>query len=312
MDKEIVPKISVVMCCYNASEYLALAIDSILSQTYTDFEFILWNDGSTDDTESIIQSYTDSRIRYFYHPNTGLGQALYLACKEARGQYIARMDADDIAHPQRFARQLAFLESHAEYVLVSSAIHYIDSQGRYLGRSFPYTWDRIIKSVIFTHTFIVHPTVMFRRTSYLQSDGYMNILGAEDRVLWGRMRACGKYANLPMPLLHYRMLPGSLSHCEVHGNYLTMLRSLRAKMAKDVTINPDDITLHNQLFVYARQQASQAPSASSNIFPEIGYGINRLYNSLSRYVNKNFLSQVLISCKNIYGYIKYCLLTPRG
>lgn len=300
------PIISVVMSCYNASKYLRLAIDSILAQTYSDFEFIIWNDGSTDDTEEIIQSYTDARIRYFYHTNTGLGQALSLACQEARGEYIARMDADDIALSHRLATELDFLESHRDYVLVSSAINYIDDKGEYLGRSFPYTWDSIIKSVIFTNTFIVHPAVMFRREAYLASEGYLNVFGAEDRVLWGRMRNYGKYANLPMPLLNYRLLSGSLSHETIDHSYLTILRCLRAKMAKDDKVLHDDLLLHNQIFVYAKQH-STSKAVSSHFFPEIGYGINRFYDILKRYINQDFLVTSIIHCKNLYGYLKYSL-----
>mgnify|MGYP001537946173 FL=1 len=92
-------KISVVMSCYNSERFLRQSIDSILMQSYREFEFIIWNDGSTDSTEEIIKSYHDERIRYFYAPNQGLGSALAAACKEARGRYIARMDDDDIAMP---------------------------------------------------------------------------------------------------------------------------------------------------------------------------------------------------------------------
>lgn len=300
------PTISVVMSCYNASKYLREAIDSILSQTYSDFEFIIWNDGSTDDTEEIILSYTDPRIKYFYHSNTGLGQALCLACREARGKYIARMDADDISLPHRLATEFAFLETHPDFVLVSSAVNYIDDEGAYLGRSFPYTWDRIIKSVIFTNTFIVHPAVMFRRESYFASEGYMNVYGAEDRVLWGRMCTYGKYTNLPVPLLNYRLLSGSLSHGEIEPSYLTILRCLREKMAKDETVENDDLILHNQLFVYSKQH-SKVDIVSTNLFPEIGYRMNRLYDLLKKCIAQEFLGACIIFCKNIYGYLKYVL-----
>ena len=112
-------KISVVMSCYNSERFLRQSIDSILMQSYREFEFIIWNDGSTDSTEEIIKSYHDERIRYFYAPNQGLGSALAAACKEARGRYIARMDDDDIAMPNRLDKELAFLELHPDYILAS-------------------------------------------------------------------------------------------------------------------------------------------------------------------------------------------------
>ena len=299
------PTISVVMSCYNADNYLRLAIDSILSQTYSDFEFIIWNDGSTDNTE-IVKSYTDSRIRYFYHTNTGLGQALSLACREARGKYIARMDADDIALPYRLATELAFLESHIDYVLVSSAINYIDDKGVYLGRSFPYTWNCIIKSVIFTNTFIVHPAVMFRRESYLASEGYLNVLGAEDRVLWGRMRTYGKYANLSVPLLNYRLLSGSLSHSAIDPSYLTILRCLREKMVMDENVCNDDLLLHNQIFVYAKQH-SKVEVGNYKFYLEISYRLNYFYDFFRKCIAHDLLGACIICCKNLYGYLKYVL-----
>ena len=123
-------KISVVMSCYNSERFLRQSIDSILMQSYREFEFIIWNDGSTDSTEEIIKSYHDERIRYFYAPNQGLGSALAAACKEARGRYIARMDDDDIAMPNRLDKELAFLELHPDYILVSCLCEFITEEGK--------------------------------------------------------------------------------------------------------------------------------------------------------------------------------------
>ena len=125
--------VSVVLCTFNDEKTIKEAIESILCQSYNIFEFIIWNDGSTDGTEKIIKSYDDNRIRYYYHENTGLGEALRLACAEAKGKYIARMDGDDICLPSRIQKQVEFLESHPDYVLVSSAVFYIDEIGEQIG-----------------------------------------------------------------------------------------------------------------------------------------------------------------------------------
>ena len=298
--EKYIPKVSVVMSCYNAEKYLRPAIDSILNQTFGDFEFIIWNDGSTDSTEEIIKSYVDPRIRYFYHENTGLGRALNLACKEAVGEYIARMDADDIALPSRFEKEVDFLDKNQNYVLVSSAVNYIDEGGNYLGRSFPYTWDRIIKRVVFRTSLIVHPAVMYRRNSYCMSIGYMDILGGEDRVLWGHMASLGKYKNLSMPLLNYRVLPNSLSHINSRTPYSFILYGLREKIARDNIVDEYDIQLHNQVYLYAK-------SSKKTVKNKVDIGdVNQLsiiYDKLSAFIKPIFFEKIIIFFKNIYGWL---------
>src|SRR5918996_2481069 len=110
------PKVSVVMPAYNAAVYLDEAVTSILNQTFREFEFIVINDGSTDDTVSILDKYekSDSRIRVYHQENQGMIAALNRGCRLARGKYIARMDADDISLPRRFERQLEFMEGHPQ------------------------------------------------------------------------------------------------------------------------------------------------------------------------------------------------------
>ena len=300
MEKGI-PKVSVVMSCYNAEKYLRPAIESILNQTFSDFEFIIWNDGSSDATEEIIKNYADPRIRYFYHENTGLGKALNLACKEAIGEYIARMDADDISLPNRLEKEVDFLEKNKSFVLVSSAVNYIDDDGIYLGRSFPYTWDKIIKKVVFKKSLIVHPAVMYRRDAYLSSSGYMNIFGGEDRVLWGRMIHYGKFANLSVPLLNYRILPNSLSHINSGTPYSFILRGLREKITRDDCIDEHDILLHNQVYLHAKEYKKKKPMINSCI-REVNK-LSVLYDKMSTFFKPAFLEKVIIFIKNVYGLL---------
>lgn len=123
MDKVVkskCPQISVIMSVYNGEKYLREAIDSILNQTFTHFEFIIVNDGSTDKSLNIIKSYNGSRIILVQQENKGLAAALNEGIKIAKGKYIAMMDADDISLPTRLEKQIQFMEAHPEYVAIGS------------------------------------------------------------------------------------------------------------------------------------------------------------------------------------------------
>src|SRR6185369_12980087 len=114
------PLISVVLPVYNGEEYLRESIDSILKQSYSNFEFLILNDGSSDRSEEIIQSYSDPRIKYHKHANCGLAATLNKGIELAKGEYIARQDQDDISLPTRLEKQITFLENHSEYAMVGT------------------------------------------------------------------------------------------------------------------------------------------------------------------------------------------------
>ncbi len=126
------PIISVVMSVYNGDKYLREEIESILNQTFKDFEFIIVNDGSTDKSLEIIKSYNDPRIVIIDQENTGLAKALNNGINIAKGRYIARMDQDDISNPERFEKQIEFLENLSEYVAIGSWSNHISEHGEYL------------------------------------------------------------------------------------------------------------------------------------------------------------------------------------
>ena len=134
-----VPAVSVLMPVYNAQRYVAEAVQSILTQTMGDFEFIIIDDGSTDDSTRILRDWAqrDSRIRLVSRPNTGLCVALNEGLAMANGRYIARMDADDISLPQRFALQLEYLKTHEKLVCIGGSFLLIDAAGRMLTRLDP-------------------------------------------------------------------------------------------------------------------------------------------------------------------------------
>lgn len=253
------PKISVVMCTYNTEKFLAEAIESVLAQTYHDFEFIIWDDGSTDNTKEVVERYNDSRIKYFYHVNTGLGMALRLACAEAKGEYIARMDSDDISLPERFAQETAFLDQHPEYVLVSSAVYDIDGNGKLLGRVFPCSDDRVLRGVLsYPASMISHPMVMMRRNAYERAGGYIPIRKSQDMLFWSRMAKQGKFYNIPTPLGKYRILPTSLDHS--YNPYASIIREFLRKMINDEIVSDLDVETFNSLYQYTKQYIEKRDS----------------------------------------------------
>lgn len=161
------------MPVYNGEAYLREAMDSVLRQTYADFEFLVVNDGSTDQTEAIVLSYHDPRIRLISQPNGGVARALNTGLREAAGTYIARFDADDICRPERLARQSAFMASHPGYVIVGSDADYIDEEGEFLFRyvNEVYTDEAIRESVKVRCPFI-HSSVLYKKDEILALGGY--------------------------------------------------------------------------------------------------------------------------------------------
>lgn len=261
------PLVSVVMCTYNTGKYIATSIESVLNQTYNNFEFIIWDDGSTDNTKTIVDSFKDARIRYYYHENTGLGMALRLACEQAKGKYIARMDSDDISLPTRLATEVDFLNENEDYVLVSSAVRYIDENGNELGRTFPCTKDDILKKTLAKTNMIVHPMVMMRRDAYEKAGGYIPVKVFEDRVFWSRLAKFGKFANVTEVLGKYRLLNISISH--IQNPYSSILYEFRTKMIGDEIILDKDIELYNQIYCISKKV--QSPGKKTETKHRINY-----------------------------------------
>ena len=290
------PLVSVVMCTYNDERFIKETIDSVLSQSFSNFEFIIWNDGSTDSTEEIIKSFKDERIRYFYHENTGLGQALALACKEAKGKYIARIDGDDICFPYRLEKEVAYLESHPEVVLVSSSVIYIDENGETLGRSFPWTWNRNIKHQLN----IVHPAAMFRKEVYENTCGYQDIKSAQDRILWSKMAKYGKFHIINEPLIKYRWIQSSLSHSiDPSSPYATILEVIRKKLCTDDIIQPIDTEYHNIFYQLSKKAGKSSGWAYQQSYEE------KLATVLGSIIGEKSSNSIITLFKNIFAYIRY-------
>jgi glycosyltransferase involved in cell wall biosynthesis len=210
---ENTPAITVLIPAYNVEKYIAKAIESVLQQTYTDFELLIVNDGSTDDTQRIIQSFNDERIILINQSNKGVAAALNIGLKNAKGTYIARFDADDICHPQRLEKQVAFLRANPEYILVGSDADYILENGDFLFhfRCIAHTNDEIKEKLYFYCPFL-HPTVMYKRESICSAGGYpIDAHNFEDYMLWTAIAGTGKLHNIAEPLIQYRLNSNSVT-----------------------------------------------------------------------------------------------------
>ena len=204
------PAISVVLPVYNAEAYVREAVESILAQTFTDFECIIINDGSTDGSGAILRELAarDTRIVLVERPNEGLVSALNEGIKIARADLIARMDADDVAMPERFALQHARMIQDPGLAVLGSFIRVMDKAGDItrLGDHFPLTSEQATRYVEHSGYLVAHPAVMMRRGAVLKAGGYRKAFShAEDYDLWLRMIDLGyAIANLLQPLLNYR------------------------------------------------------------------------------------------------------------
>ncbi|OCC15884.1 Glycosyl transferase, group 2 family protein [Dissulfuribacter thermophilus] len=237
--KQCSSPISVVMSVFNGQRYLREAIDSILDQSFADFEFIIIDDGSTDNTSKIILSYTDPRIRFIKQKNMGLAAALNRGIKLSNGKYIARMDADDISLPCRLEKQYQFMEENQHILALGSAVELIDMNGTHICYASKSTSYSELKRQLPSTPF-VHPTVMFRRQVFFQAGGYPESFkwGGEDTVLFNKMAQMGQISNLSEPLLKYRISPYASTRYTV--KYRNMLEKLTIKAANGLPISKDE------------------------------------------------------------------------
>ena len=209
------------MPVFNAEKFLREAIDSIIDQSFTNWELLIINDGSTDSSESIIQSYTDKRIQYYKNDqNIGLISTLNKGIGLCTGNYIARMDADDISEKDRFKAQLAFLEKNEDYAMCGSYAKVIDENNNETGKILNLqTNDFLQINLLFSVPFI-HPSMMFR--SKVLKNNYFDpeYKHAEDYELWCRIANNYKIANIPDYLLRYRwhMNNVSVTYSEIQEN----------------------------------------------------------------------------------------------
>ena len=203
------PKVSVIMSVYNGEPFVGEAVASILSQTFSDFEFLVVDDASTDGTRDYLLSVGDSRLVVLQNEaNIGRTPSLNKAIRSARGEYLARQDADDVSLPERIERQVAYLDTHPTVGLVGTRVDWIDEQGRRLDRPpFPTQYDNAaIQQQLLVNCCFAHGSVMFRRQALEEAGGGYNEAWneTEDWELWLRMTEGWDGANLDEPLYRYR------------------------------------------------------------------------------------------------------------
>ena len=205
------PRVSVILPAYNTERFIGEAIDSILNQTFRDFELIIISDGSTDLTPDIIKQYAkkDKRIRFFNNrKNRGLIYVLNMGLRKARGEYIARMDADDISLPTRFEKQVAYLDANPDVGLVGTVI---EAFGIFMGHGTQR--PQVTLADFMTDNYVAHPTVMMRKSvirqyNFKYDPEYKHV---EDYELWIRMVQVTKIHNVMEVLLRYRVTGDNVS-----------------------------------------------------------------------------------------------------
>jgi glycosyltransferase involved in cell wall biosynthesis len=219
--------ISVIMPVYNSANYLPQAIKSILNQTYTNFEFIIIDDGSTDLSLQIIKKFAkiDERIVVIHNKkNLGICLSLNKGIKLAKGNYIARMDSDDWSYPNRLLKQFVFMKKHPEVSVCGGSIRVCDNNLKIKSiRHYPIS-DKKIRENIFKINPFAHPAVMYKKQSIIKAGGYNEkLFTVEDYDLYFRLGIEGKFANLTDIILKLRIRYDSISYSNVSRQTLLNL-----------------------------------------------------------------------------------------
>jgi glycosyltransferase involved in cell wall biosynthesis len=201
------PAVSVNMIVHNGEMYIAESIRSVLSQTFSDFEFIIFNDGSTDKTVAIVEQFNDSRIKLIHnYKKSGLAHARNKALSESKGKYIAILDSDDVAYPDRFKLQVDFLNKNPSYCLVCGWTDIVDAEGNITRQEYFNYSDKEIAAALFFHNCISQSSVMLRKSMLPSEVPYHPAFPpAEDYHLWVRMAKSYPMHIIKQPLIKYRV-----------------------------------------------------------------------------------------------------------
>ena len=277
------PLVSVLMPVYNCESFIREAIQSVLNQTFTDFELLIIDDCSTDTTLDIIKSFSDPRIVLIEKArNSGYTDSLNHGILLAKGTYIARMDGDDICMPERFAKQVEFLNANPEIILCGTAIEIIGTN-KILHH--PLTHNEILVKLCFLNSFY-HPTIMARRKILLKNNYNKIFEPAEDYELWTRLAFLGKLANLDAVLLQYRIHENQISNSKnsiqnknAFSCRITMLNQLNVLtfFTNDQILNAieeqdnycnSDFTKALEIFNYLKNENKKQKIYTFNLFSE--------------------------------------------
>lgn len=333
------PEISVLMSVYNAEKYLKSSIQSVLNQTFTRFEFIIVNDGSTDNSMNIITSFDDERIKVIDNPqNMGLTLSLNSGLRKARGKYIARLDADDICFENRLYSQYTRMEEQGLLLLGGWAIE-VDDEFNTTRILRPLTRCRDLRfKLLFSNSFI-HSTIMFRREDAMKLGGYdESYICTQDYDLWSRFSRIGRVGNIPEFLIYLRTTPNSISRMKageqkafadkiaaenkliIQGGsselseimFLDELYSGNPKIDSDQLVNPATlrfVKLFCRYFGYAENEKVEILSQiyyrylqwADNALFQKKISVTKLFNSSLVFRNENLKLFIVILIKKILG-----------
>jgi glycosyltransferase involved in cell wall biosynthesis len=207
------PKVTVLMPAYNAGKYIGEAITSVLQQSFTDFELLIINDGSTDDTAKVIRSFNDPRIILFSQENKGVAAALNFGLSHARAPYIARFDADDICYINRLKIQYDFITKYPEYSIIGAAVDYMDAEGHHIFTHHPEGHlNEEIQQLKYTVCPFIHSSVFYKKDVVVKNGGYNErAYTYEDHFLWVNILKDEKACNLSQSLIKVRLNPESIT-----------------------------------------------------------------------------------------------------
>lgn len=281
--------ISVVMPVYNSEKFLSSAIESILNQSFSEFEFLIFNDASTDNSKQIINDYLkiDNRIKFHDSSiNKGYSYLLNESLKYLNYNYLARMDADDISDKLRFEKQYDFLKKNQEYSVVGSFINIIDETDHFIRKSKYPINDYDIKKSLKEFSTFAHPSTMIN-TSYLNKiGGYRTIFEpAEDYDLWIRLSKISKLKNIDEYLLNYRQHSSSVS---LKRKEEQLLKTFFIKKNYDYIFEDRDLIEKFEISIITKKLCQKLFKDFNQNNNEIVFGI--IY---SEYLNKNFISFIL-------------------
>jgi glycosyltransferase involved in cell wall biosynthesis len=227
------PRVSVLLPVRNGARFLGEALESVLSQTLADFELLVVDDGSTDETPEILASVEDERLRVLRHERAGLVAALNRGLAEARAGYLARMDADDVSLPRRLERQAAFLDERPRVAVVVPGVEAVDAEGRALRRVTLPNDDAALRRRLLLRNPFTHGSVVIRTEAVRQVGGYRADYGAnEDYDLWRRIARGWELGSVPEVLYRYREHPDAVTRSRVEERVESRER-LRAELWRD-------------------------------------------------------------------------------
>lgn len=259
--------VSVILPSYNRADWLEIAIKSILEQTFSDFELIIIDDASTDHSADVIRSFSDSRIKpVFKTQNEGYPTALQEAIQLAQGEFIARMDSDDISRPTRLEKQVNFLRDHKNVMVVGAHAQKFNAHSQDLGLiAYPEDHDELMLQLLTRDTCMVHPVVMFRASVFEDFNYDLTKIPTEDYDLWARIGLKHKLANIQETLLDYRLHDGQESVTKIEQRN-SVIKETKLMLLSSLSINATsaELALHSTLFLKEFEHAESYLIAAEN------------------------------------------------